>query len=703
MDAGISADAQSHQVLLSTVLPVAGADSRAALGAGAARHGGLGHAAVQSGAPRCDRTRDAGRTAGDDPHRPRGLSAAFLDRGEAGAVLHLRQRSCAGAGAWCGARAIACLPDVGDDPQSAVLRPHRRATARRHRGAGPRCCAAGRVHDVRRRGFLGDAHHREAARRKRAGRAADRRLREERAPRNLASLAGAARADARPRLHVRRRASHAALGFFHRQAGPGEHQLGAGDGPSGDRRVQRLDDASGALQCRVGRGARLRHRDSQLPSRDRRGRQVDARSSPPAGIRHARQSVRESSRVRDSGHPRTHSLPNGLKALPAGVSTRDVLASCHSLHHRESLMRVRACGRIGTAALAVIVSAGCTVRGGSSTSPPTVALAMRSGDPQNATVAHAVATAPSVMVTSNGQAKAGATVTFAVASGSGSVTGATATTDATGMAHAGSWTLGNTAGTNTLTASVSGAAPVTFTATGIAGPVAAITKIAGDNLTATAGATLGTAPSVSLADQFGNLVSSQTVTFAVASGGGSVTGATPSSGANGIATVGGWTLGAAAGSNTLTASSGSAPAATFTATGTAPITLPSLGGTWHGTWVDTRYGVSGAITSVVLTQTATTFAGTGTIDLSSLGLGVQNGTAAGTIAGNVITFTFTAAGIGSGNGSLNGPAGSGTGGGTALNFGNFTFTGTASATQITGPFQFTSQIGGNGTITVTKP
>ena len=366
-------------------------------------------------------------------------------------------------------------------------------------------------------------------------------------------------------------------------------------------------------------------------------------------------------------------------------------------------MRLRVCGRIGTAALAAIVSAGCTVHGGASTSSPTIGLATSSGDGQSATVAHAVATAPSVMVTSNSQAKTGATVTFVVASGGGSVTGATATTDATGTAHVGSWTLGNTAGPNTLTASVSGALPVTFTATGVAGPVAAITKVAGDNLTATAGATLGTAPSVSLADQFGNLVSSQTVTFAVASGGGSVTGATPTSGSNGVATLGSWTLGAAAGANTLTASSGSAPAATFTATGTAPITLPALSGTWHGTWVDTRYGVSGAITSAVLTQTATTLAGTGTIDLSSLGLGVQNGTAAGTIAGNVITFTFTAAGIGSGNGTLNGPAGSGTGGVTALNFGNFTFTGTASATQITGTFQFTSPTGGNGTITVTKP
>lgn len=46
----------------------------------------------------------------------------------------------------------------------------------------------------------------------------------------------------------------------------------------------------------------------------------------------------------------------------------------------------------------------------------------------------------------------------------------------------------------------------------------------------------------------------QAVTFAVASGGGSITGATASTGSDGIATVGSWTLGTPAGANTMTAS-----------------------------------------------------------------------------------------------------------------------------------------------------
>src|SRR5438477_10710731 len=62
-------------------------------------------------------------------------------------------------------------------------------------------------------------------------------------------------------------------------------------------------------------------------------------------------------------------------------------------------------------------------------------------------------------------------VTFTPAAGSGSVTGGTQTTNGSGIATVGSWTLSATAGSNTLTAtsgSLSGS-PVTFTATGTAG------------------------------------------------------------------------------------------------------------------------------------------------------------------------------------------------------------------------------------------
>lgn len=136
-------------------------------------------------------------------------------------------------------------------------------------------------------------------------------------------------------------------------------------------------------------------------------------------------------------------------------------------------------------------------------------------------------------------------------------------------------------------------------------------------------------------------------------------------------------------------------------TGCTTCPLPSLAGSWAGTWTDTRYNVTGPITAT-LQQTATSFSSTGTIDLTSLGLGSQNGTATGTISGNALVFTFTSGAVGSGSGTLTGTAGSGTGNVTAMNFGGFTFTGTVSDTIIDGTFNFTSPTGGRGTIHLTK-
>src|ERR1051326_753601 len=80
----------------------------------------------------------------------------------------------------------------------------------------------------------------------------------------------------------------------------------------------------------------------------------------------------------------------------------------------------------------------------------------------------AVSPTPSVLVRGgDGNPASGITVTFAIGTGGGSVTGATQITDASGIATIGSWILA--AGINTLTATAYGPAqgnPVTFTATG---------------------------------------------------------------------------------------------------------------------------------------------------------------------------------------------------------------------------------------------
>jgi len=73
---------------------------------------------------------------------------------------------------------------------------------------------------------------------------------------------------------------------------------------------------------------------------------------------------------------------------------------------------------------------------------------------------------PSVLVKDeNGNPVSGVPVTFTVTSGGGSVTGNHPTSNASGIATVGSWTLGATSGTNTLVATASNHS-VTFTANG---------------------------------------------------------------------------------------------------------------------------------------------------------------------------------------------------------------------------------------------
>jgi hypothetical protein len=198
-------------------------------------------------------------------------------------------------------------------------------------------------------------------------------------------------------------------------------------------------------------------------------------------------------------------------------------------------------------------------------------IAKNAGDNQTGVAGQALATTPSVKVTdASGNPAAGVSVTFAVATGAGSVAGASVATNANGIAAPTSWTLGTTAGGNSLTATSAGlsGSPVTFTATGTAGTASALQKFAGDAQTAQVSTAVATKPSVKLVDAHGNAVSGVTVTFAVASGGGSVSGATQVTSASGLATVGSWTLGASAGANTLSASATGVTTVTFSATGT---------------------------------------------------------------------------------------------------------------------------------------
>ena len=192
------------------------------------------------------------------------------------------------------------------------------------------------------------------------------------------------------------------------------------------------------------------------------------------------------------------------------------------------------------------------------------------GDAQSAVAGSAIAVPPSVTITdANGHPIPGISVVFAVASGGGSVSSGTQTTNASGVATVGGWTLGTTAGANTLSVSAGSVTPISFSATGLAGPAATVTKLAGDSQSAVAGSLVTIRPAVTVTDANGNPVAGASVVFAVTSGGGSVAFGSQTTSAAGVAIVGGWTLGTTAGPNTLSATSGSLTAVSFSATGIA--------------------------------------------------------------------------------------------------------------------------------------
>jgi hypothetical protein len=104
------------------------------------------------------------------------------------------------------------------------------------------------------------------------------------------------------------------------------------------------------------------------------------------------------------------------------------------------------------------------------------------------------------------------------------------------------------AGPKSLTATFSGSADFTGSASAVrahtvqAGAGTSITISAGDGQTANVGGAVGAAPSVRVTDSFANPVPGETVTFTVTGGGGTVTGETPATGADGVATVTSWVI-----------------------------------------------------------------------------------------------------------------------------------------------------------------
>lgn len=197
-------------------------------------------------------------------------------------------------------------------------------------------------------------------------------------------------------------------------------------------------------------------------------------------------------------------------------------------------------------------------------------LSVASGAGQTVVAGTPLPVSPAVRLTDAlGNVIRGATVNFAVGSGGGTITGASAVTDSTGVARVGTWTTGNTLGSQTLRATHGTLPAVTITATAVAGPPTQVSFEGGLPAQGTVGAALGTAPAVLVRDAGGNPVSRVQVRFDVTAGGGLVIRTIDSTDANGRATAGNWTLGTAAGVNTLRATAGTLVPVSASVTGRA--------------------------------------------------------------------------------------------------------------------------------------
>lgn len=218
--------------------------------------------------------------------------------------------------------------------------------------------------------------------------------------------------------------------------------------------------------------------------------------------------------------------------------------------------------------LAVLVLAGC---GGDPNEPPpasATALAFVTTPASSATVLALLDPAP-VVELRNAQnqpvKKAGVQITATVDGGSASGT-TTVATDATGRATFGALALSAPAGSHQLRFSGSGLTTLSQTISLNAGPASRITAHSAVNQSAAPGNPVAAPPAVIVSDGAGNPVAGVTVTFAVTAGGGTLVGASPLSDASGVAQVTSWTLGAAEGTNTVTATMTGATPVTFSAT-----------------------------------------------------------------------------------------------------------------------------------------
>jgi hypothetical protein len=238
-------------------------------------------------------------------------------------------------------------------------------------------------------------------------------------------------------------------------------------------------------------------------------------------------------------------------------------------------MRYAQCARLAGSALALALLAGCSSGEGPSRVPS--AITAVSGNNQNGQVGSILPAPIVIRVTDSDGGIPGVTVTLALPQGQGgNVSPSSGVTDANGEFRT-VWQVGSMIGSQTFTATVTGVAPATITATVAAGPATSIIPLTPTTQFVVAGRLVTVQPSVRVTDGFGNPRPGETVAFTVGSSGGTISGPTAkSTDADGRATVDGWSIGPNADFYTLTAQVSTA-STTFSVFGV-PAQIQAAGG-----------------------------------------------------------------------------------------------------------------------------
>jgi len=220
---------------------------------------------------------------------------------------------------------------------------------------------------------------------------------------------------------------------------------------------------------------------------------------------------------------------------------------------------------------------------------------------QSATVASNFAPLEAFVTDSSGNPVTGASVTFAAVAGANGASGnfagnATVTTNTHGVAIAPALTAGQTAGTFTVEASVSGvASPAAFNLTNTPSVPATITAAGGTPQSAPIGSAYGSFLQAKVVDAFGNPLANVPVTFAAPLAGPTGTFnalTTVPTNTLGIATAPGFSADHVLGNFTVTATvAGIASPAIFSLTNTAiPAAIKTVSGSGQHATVFTSYG-----------------------------------------------------------------------------------------------------------------